>query len=81
MAKKVTEQISDDLDPLLALPRVRGVLGVGTTTVYKLVKNGELAKARRIKGTSRVGWRTSDVKRYLDGLPPVDLRPLPGGAA
>lgn len=73
-------QIHSELDPLLPVAQVRSALSVGTTTVYKLVKTGELAKARKIRGTRRVGWKRSDVRRYLDGLPPVDLRPLPGAS-
>lgn len=77
MSHEVDESQSE-LDPLLPIAQVRVALSVGTTTVYKLVKEGELAKAREIRGTRRVGWKRSDVRRYLDGLPPVDLRPLPG---
>lgn len=74
-------QISDDLDPLLPIAQVKSALGVGTTTTYKLVKLGELAPPRQIRGTRRVGWRRSDVQAYLDGLAPVKLRQMPGGAA
>lgn len=77
MSHKV-DQAQPGLDPLMPLPGVRAVTGLGTTSVYKLVRTGQLAPQRKIKGTGRVGWRTSDVKRYLDGLPPVELRPMPG---
>lgn len=69
-------KVNQEIDPLLALPEVRAALSVSTGTVYNLIKKGKLARARKLHGTSRVAWRQSDVRAYLDGLPPVDLRPL-----
>lgn len=74
-------QIQKEIDPLLSRAQVCAALSVKDTSVYKLVRLGKLAEQRQIEGTSRVGWRQSDVKRYLDGLPPVKLRPMPGSAA
>lgn len=72
------QRVKQEIDPLLALPQVRAALSVSTGTVYNLIKKGKLARARKLHGTSRVAWRQSDIQAYLDGLPPVDLRPLPG---
>lgn len=69
------------IDHLLTRPQVEAALSLGTSSVYKLVRTGQLAHQVKLKGTRRVGWRTSDVVRYLDGLPPVELRPMPGSAA
>lgn len=68
------------LDPLLTRERVCAALSLGPTSVGKLVRTGHLAAPVRIRGTRRVGWRTSDVSRFLAGLPPVVVRPMPGGA-
>lgn len=82
MAQKVrTVENIDSLDPLLRRKQVCAALGVKDTSVYKLVKLKKLAPARRHEGLNRVGWRTSDVRRYLDGLPPAELRPMPGAEA
>jgi predicted DNA-binding transcriptional regulator AlpA len=69
------------LDPLLCRERVCAALSLGPTSVGKLVRTGHLAPPVQIRGTRRVGWRASDVSRYLDGLPPVEVRPMPGSAA
>jgi predicted DNA-binding transcriptional regulator AlpA len=69
------------LDPLLCRERVCATLDIGPTSVGKLVRTGHLAPPVQIKGTRRVGWRMSDISRYLDGLPPVKVRPMPGAAA
>ncbi len=75
------EEKIEILDPLMSLPRVCAVTGLGVTSIYKLVRTGKLAPQRKIRGTKRVGWRQSDVKRYLDDLPPAELRPMPGASA
>lgn len=69
------------IDHLLTRDQVEAALSLKTSSVYKLVRTGLLARQVKLNGTRRVGWRTSDVIRYLDGLPPVELRPMPGGAA
>lgn len=58
------------LDPVMPLPAVRAALGIGPTSVYKLVKLGLLARPVKMKGLDRTGWRASDVKSYLDSLEP-----------
>lgn len=75
------ENQNEVIDPLLSRKRVCSALDIGPTSVGKLVRTGHLAPPVQIKGTRRVGWRTSDVSRYLDGLPPVKVRPMPGQGA
>lgn len=66
---------------LMSSARVCATLDVGITTLYKLCRTGHLARPVKLTGTRRVAWRASDVHRYIDGLPPVELRAMPGGAA
>lgn len=69
------------IDHLLTREQVEAALSLKTSSIYKLVRSRQLAPQVKLKGTRRVGWRTSDVIRYLDGLPPVELRAMPGSAA
>lgn len=71
------ENENTGIDPLLPRERVCAALALGPTSVAKLVRTGYLAAPVQIQGTRRVGWRTSDICRYLDGLPPVAVRPMP----
>lgn len=56
------------LDRVLPISAVREVLGVGPTSIYKLVKLKLLAPPVKLTGLGRTGWRASDVKAYLDTL-------------
>ncbi|HEY1865328.1 MAG TPA: helix-turn-helix domain-containing protein [Roseiarcus sp.] len=46
--------------------------GVGKTTIYSAVRNGELGARKR--GTRTIVL-ASDLKRWLEGLPHAQLRP------
>lgn len=54
----------DDIHILWARPKVKEVLGIADTTLYQLIKDGELAKPLKIGRRSL--WRKCDVLAFID---------------
>lgn len=60
------------LDPLMRRGEVERTTGLTTSALYRLVKLGDFPKPYQITpGT--VGWRTSEVARWLNERPLVNL--------
>ena len=58
-----SSQLSDS-HILWAKPQVKKVLGIADTKLYKLIKDGELAKPLKIGRRSL--WRKCDVLAFID---------------
>jgi len=50
---------------LLSAKEVVSVLGVGRTTLWRLVKDGEFPSAKKISA-GRVGWLSTDVEKWVE---------------
>lgn len=59
-----TERHLDDAHTLWAKPKVKEVLGIADTSLYQLIKKGELSKPLKIGRRSL--WRKSDVLAFID---------------
>ena len=59
-----TEQPLSDAYTLWAKPKLKEVLGISDTTLYQLIKDGELAKPLKIGRRSL--WRKCDVLAFID---------------
>lgn len=55
-------------DSLLRMAAVRARLGVGRTTVWKLVRTGQLPPPVKLTATARA-WRASDIERFIRERP------------
>ncbi len=53
-----------DAHTLWAKPKLKEVLGISDTTLYQLIKDGELAKPLKIGRRSL--WRKCDVLAFID---------------
>ena len=53
------------MDRIVQLPEVVEMLGVSRQTVWRKVKAGAFPPPLKICGTRRVGWRASDLERWL----------------
>lgn len=51
-------------DPIIRPRQARRLLGIGNTTLYKLVKDGQLAPPIRISPRAS-GWRKSVLDAYV----------------
>ncbi len=66
--------------PLLGITRmvsarqIQDALGVGKTTLYRWIRQGEFPPPRRIGGTSR--WPLDELNQWLRERPPADLSTL-----
>lgn len=59
--------MSDLPEPqLLTVRQVAALLNIGTSSVWRHVRNGTLPKPVRIVGTTR--WRRADLLALVDGL-------------
>lgn len=56
---------------LLCRKELEHILGVSTSTLYRMEKKGDLPPRVQIS-TNRVGWRSEDVERFLTELDPAD---------
>jgi prophage regulatory protein len=54
-------------DRFLRLPEVKKKLGVSETTVWRLIKRGELARPAKI-GKYTTVWLESEITSYMDKL-------------
>ena len=56
----------DGLDTFLSIQDVLHHVGIGKTTVYKLMNAGYFPKSFHIQGTTTVVWSYSDIKEWMD---------------
>lgn len=55
---------------MLRLAEVRELTGLGTTTIYKLMSEGEFPSQRRLH-TRAVAWLSTDLEAWMQSRPPV----------
>jgi prophage regulatory protein len=55
-------------DRYLKLKEVRERTGLGRTTIYTAMARGDFPPSYQLTA-GRVGWKESDVERWMDGLP------------
>lgn len=53
------------------LPELMKAVGLGKTTIYRKMKAGTFPKPVQLT-EDRVGWRSSDVRAWLDSRPTVE---------
>jgi prophage regulatory protein len=58
------------LDRILRLPQVLEVTGLPTSSLYRQMETGSFPRPVRL-GKNTVGWRSSAVQAWLDGLEEV----------
>ena len=49
---------------IIRLPQVKEMVGLGTTKVYEMIKNGEFPKQVKLGRAS--GWIESEIKAWID---------------
>lgn len=54
------------METILRLPEVRKRTGLSKSTIYNLIKMGELNPPIRL-GTRAVGWLESDITHFIEG--------------
>ena len=55
---------------ILRLPDVRRATGISKATLYRLVKGGRFPRPVQL-GARCVGWRASEIERWLEERPPA----------
>lgn len=59
----------DDIgERILRLPEVIRKTGLGSSTIYRRIAAGTFPKPKEL-GTNSVGWKLSDVDRWIAALP------------
>lgn len=58
------------IDRLLRNPEVRSLTGLGRTSLYDLIRNGEFPAPVRLARRS-VAWRESDIRGWIESRQPV----------
>lgn len=53
------------MDKLLRLPQVRELTGLGRSTIYRLMDEGEFPRQLAIS-RGIVGWRESDIQKWIE---------------
>ena len=62
----MTAPAPTQIDRLLKLPEVREMVGLGTTSIYQLIKEGKFPN--QVRCTARaVRWRLSEVQAFIAG--------------
>ncbi|WP_211467326.1 helix-turn-helix transcriptional regulator [Collimonas silvisoli] len=61
---------------ILRLGRVREITGIGRSSLYKAMKNGEFPASVSL-GPRAVGWLESDIQAWLDGRIKLSKTPSP----
>lgn len=56
-------------DKILRRPEVESVIGLGRSTIYAMMAEGEFPKPVKI-GKRAVGWRESDLAAWLESRQP-----------
>jgi excisionase family DNA binding protein len=68
LAEEIADRLADRLDvrPLLTFPQAAERLNISLSSVYTLVKRGDLAEVRPTEGSPRIEHR--EINRYLSTL-------------
>lgn len=54
------------INAFVRLPKVIEYIGVGKSTLYKLISEGKFPPPIKIAGGRSSGWRVSDIHRWLE---------------
>lgn len=57
-------------DRILRMHAVRLRTGLGRSTIYRLIALSQFPAPVRLTGRA-IGWRSVDIERWADGLPPA----------
>ena len=68
---EMTEQPEEDLDRMIFRPEIYQVVGLGDIAIRRMERNGEFPQRVHV-GLRKRGWQMRDVRRWLDGLVPVE---------
>ena len=69
MSNHVTEKVSrNDTYELMTRPEVEALLHMGRSTIYRLMRDGQLPTPIRI-GPRAVRWRRAEIEAHLAGCP------------
>ena len=62
------------MERMIRLPEIREITGLSNATIWRRVKSGDFPAPVRLgsMATRSIGWRESEVKRWLDTRPPID---------
>lgn len=60
-------------EKLLTVKEVGAMIGLKTSSVYKMVSTGELPKPRRL-GQRNSRWLLSEIKAYIESLPEAEFK-------
>lgn len=62
------------IDGLIGMPELCNLLGVGRTTIYRMIDDGRLPQPAKMGGDdnkkARVVWRESVINKVLDDIMP-----------
>lgn len=65
-------------DRLLRRREVEAITGLGTSSIYKLMRSGLFPRSRRVPGAPGVvAWLASEVDAWVEALPESDPRDGP----
>jgi prophage regulatory protein len=53
------------MNKLLRLPQVKELTGLGRSTIYRLMENGEFPRQVAIS-RGAIGWRESDIQAWIE---------------
>ncbi|OXI76718.1 AlpA family phage regulatory protein [Burkholderia sp. MS389] len=59
-------QLSTTPERLLRLPTVIGMVGLGKTTIYDMMKNGSFPRPRRVRNLSL--WVESEIQKWINDI-------------
>lgn len=65
-AENLRRAVADKAETILRRPAVEARTGLSRSTIYAMMARGEFPQPVRI-GARAVGWRESDVARWLEG--------------
>lgn len=62
--------VASEHDNLLRLIDVREITKLGSSTIYRKIADGSFPKPRKLSENC-VRWKQSDIKAWIDQLPPA----------
>ena len=66
-----TESVLNSSHVILRTPAVLALIGLSRTSLWRRVRDGDFSAPVRLggHGSRAVGWRRTDVERWLEALP------------
>ena len=61
-------------DQALPMVKVLDIIGVGRTSLWKMVRNGTFPPPISLTGGKKIGWRASTVYGWLAAREPIKVR-------